>query len=149
MAVNDLAEEAAAACRNGAAFTVITGGEPLHHALGPLTRALTTSGNPLHLETSGVDPLSGDFDWITLSPKRHRPPQRDLLLQCHELKVVIHDADDLVFAEAMAKATGHQAHLLLQPGWDSAEGQQLAVEHARRNPRWQLSLQTHKWLGVR
>ena len=149
MAVNDLAEEAAAACRNGAAFTVITGGEPLHHTLGPLTRALTASGNPLHLETSGVDPLSGDFDWITLSPKRHRPPQRDLLLQCHELKVAIHDADDLVFAEAMAKATGHQAHLLLQPGWDSAEGQQLAVEHARRNPRWQLSLQTHKWLGVR
>ena len=96
-----------------------------------------------------MDHLSGDFDWITLSPKRHRPPQTELLLQCHELKVVIHDADDLAFAEAMSKGTGDKAHLLLQPGWESAEGQQMAVEHARRNPHWQLSLQTHKWLGVR
>lgn len=149
MAVDDLADVAAAACRNGAAFTVITGGEPLHHDLRPLSQALASSGRPLHLETSGVDLLSGDFDWITLSPKRHRPPQTELLLQCHELKVVIHDAADLAFAEAMSKGTGDKAHLLLQPGWESAEGQQMAVEHARRNPRWQLSLQTHKWLGVR
>ena len=147
--VDELAAAATAACRDGAAFTVVTGGEPLHHALGPLTQALAASGSPLHLETSGVDPLSGDFDWITLSPKRHRPPRADLLEQCHELKVVIHDADDLAFAEAMATATGDQALLLLQPGWDSSAGQQLAVEHARSNPRWRLSLQTHKWLGVR
>ena len=149
MTVTDLAAEAAAACRQGAAFTVVTGGEPLHHALGHLTQALVISGKPLHLETSGVDPLSGDFDWITLSPKRHRPPRADLLSQCHELKVVIHDADDLTFAEAMAQATGNQTLLLLQPGWDSAKGEQLAVQHVRSNPRWQLSLQTHKWLGVR
>lgn len=149
IAVDELAAAATAACRDGAAFTVVTGGEPLHHALGPLTQALAASGSPLHLETSGVDPLSGDFDWITLSPKRHRPPRADLLEQCHELKVVIHDADDLAFAEAMATATGDQALLLLQPGWDSSAGQQLAVEHARSNPRWRLSLQTHKWLGVR
>ena len=144
-----LAEEAAEACRNGAAFTVVTGGEPLHHALAPLTHALSVSGRPLHLETSGVDALSGQFDWITLSPKRHRPPRADLLRHCHELKVVIHSTEDLAFAESMAAATGDKALLMLQPGWDSPSGQQLAVDHARSNPRWRLSLQTHKWLGVR
>tara|TARA_B100001063_G_C16497611_1_gene420466 strand:- start:123 stop:572 length:450 start_codon:yes stop_codon:yes gene_type:complete len=144
-----LAEAASEACRNGAAFTVVTGGEPLHHALEPLTKALSVSGRPLHLETSGVDPLTGQFDWITLSPKRHRPPRADLLRHCHELKVVIHGAKDLVFAESMAEGTGEDTLLLLQPGWESPDGQQLAVEHARRNSRWRLSLQTHKWLGVR
>jgi len=150
LTVNDLAKQALDARDNGAAFVVITGGEPLHHNLTPLTESLRSRcGLPIHLETSGVDPLSGDFDWITLSPKRHRPPRADLLQQCHELKVVTHDADDLAFAEAMAAATSDQAVLLLQPGWDSTAGQQLAVAHARSNPRWQLSLQTHKWLGVR
>ena len=114
----------------------------------PLTQALSVSGRPLHLETSGVDPLSGQFDWITLSPKRHRPPREDLLRQCHELKVVIHNSEDLTFAESMATATANSTLLLLQPGWDSPNGQQLAVDHARSNPRWRLSLQTHKWLGV-
>ena len=149
MKLSTLAEQATEACRNGAAFTVVTGGEPLHHALAPLTHALSVSGRPLHLETSGVDPLSGQFDWITLSPKRHRPPREDLLRHCHELKVVIHNTEDLVFAESMAAATGDSTLLLLQPGWDNPTGQQLAVDHARSNPRWCLSLQTHKWLGVR
>ena len=88
--VDDLANAALAAVTGGACFTVITGGEPLHHDLGPLTTALGRTQRPLHLETSGVDPLSGQFDWITLSPKRHRPPRTELLRRCHELKVVVH-----------------------------------------------------------
>ena len=148
-ALATLAEEASEACRNGAAFIVVTGGEPLHHSLEPLTEALSVSGRPLHLETSGVDPLSGRFDWITLSPKRHRPPRKDLLRHCHELKVVIHNTEDLAFAESMAAGTGEATLLLLQPGWESPHGQQLAVDHARCNSRWRLSVQTHKWLGVR
>jgi organic radical activating enzyme len=165
--LTELAEEAAAAAAAGAAFAVITGGEPLHHPLGALCSALrqaTPASLALHLETSGVDPLSGDFDWITLSPKRHRPPTRELLAACHELKVVIHEPEDLVFAETMASAArtarsedGHAAtapaqpgpELLLQPGWGSAGGQALAVDFVRRHPSWRLSLQTHKWLGVR
>ena len=62
------------------------------------------AGLPLHLETSGVDPLSGRFDWITLSPKRHAPPRPALLAACQELKVVVHGPEDLPFAEAMAAA---------------------------------------------
>ena len=147
-----LAAETEAAAEAGAAFAVITGGEPLHHNLGQLCQALEPSGLPLHLETSGVDPLSGRFAWITLSPKRHRPPSTELLAACHELKVVVHEAADLAFAQAMAAATaaaGNQPALLLQPGWDSPSGQALAIDYVRRNPQWRLSLQSHKLLGLR
>ena len=147
--VDDLANAALAAVTGGACFTVITGGEPLHHDLGPLTTALGRTQRPLHLETSGVDPLSGQFDWITLSPKRHRPPRTELLRRCHELKVVVHSPEDLAFAEEMANQTDRQAELLLQPGWDSDRGRELSVTHVRHRPNWRLSLQTHKWLGVR
>ena len=147
--VDDLADAALTAVTSGACFTVITGGEPLHHDLGPLTTALGRTGRPLHLETSGVDPLSGQFDWITLSPKRHRPPRSDLLRRCHELKVVVHSPEDLAFAEEMASQTDQQAELLLQPGWDSDRGRELSLAHVRHQPGWRLSLQTHKWLGVR
>lgn len=155
----ELTGEARAAAAAGAAFAVVTGGEPLEHDLGPLCAALdpAATGLPLHLETSGAAPLqlSGRFAWITLSPKRHRPPSPELLAACDELKVVVHERADLAFAEAMAEqavasralATGPA--LLLQPGWDSAEGQELAVAFVRSHPAWRLSLQSHKWLGVR
>jgi organic radical activating enzyme len=151
----ELTTETAAATAAGAAFVVITGGEPLHHNLGPLCQALEPLGLPLHLETSGVDPLSGRFAWITLSPKRHRPPTAELLAACHELKVVVHEAADLAFAAAMA-AQARQARgdnpgpeLLLQPGWDSPAGQALAIDHVSRHRHWRLSLQSHKLLGLR
>ena len=169
--LQQLAEQAGAAAAAGAAFVVVSGGEPLHHNLDPLCnqlrqRALERGQQPLplHLETSGVDPLSGRFDWITLSPKRHRPPRPELLAACHELKVVVHEPTDLAFAEAMA-AAARAAHgtpadptpaqppagpaLLLQPGHGSPEGQALAIGHVQAHPAWRLSLQTHKLLGVR
>ena len=162
--LSELAEETDAAAAAGAAFVVITGGEPLHHDLGALCAALRQGGGeagalPLHLETSGVEPLSGRFDWITLSPKPHFPPTDELLAACQELKVVVHGPSDLIFAEAMARGarelrsdTGANAagpQLLLQPGWESQEGTELAIAHVRRYPAWRLSLQSHKWLGVR
>ncbi|QVL52896.1 MAG: 7-carboxy-7-deazaguanine synthase QueE [Cyanobium sp. M30B3] len=148
----ELAAETSAAASAGAAFVVITGGEPLHHNLAPLCDALAGAGLPLHLETSGVDPLSGRFAWITLSPKRHRPPLAALLACCQELKVIVHEPADLAFAEAMAAAAcaaGNRPALLLQPGWQSDGGRELALEHVRRSAGWRLSLQSHKLLGVR
>ncbi len=150
--LEELTAETSAAASAGAAFVVITGGEPLHHNLAPLCDALAGAGLPLHLETSGVDPLSGRFAWITLSPKRHRPPLEALLACCHELKVIVHEPADLAFAEAMATAAfaaGNRPALLLQPGWQSDAGRGLALEHVRRSPGWRLSLQSHKLLGVR
>jgi organic radical activating enzyme len=157
----ELAAEAKRARAEGAAFAVITGGEPLQHDLAPLGEALADSGLPLHLETSGVHPLSGRFAWITLSPKRHRAPLDTLLARCDELKVVVEQPADLAFADAMAararelrrvgadSTTDAGPALLLQPAWGQPEGQRLAIAHAQRHPAWRLSLQTHKWLGVR
>lgn len=162
--IAELVQVVAGAVAAGAGFAVITGGEPLHHDLAPLCTALAAvhlppNGGggpvPLHLETSGVDRLSGRFDWITLSPKRHRPPTAELLAACHELKVVVNDPDDLAFAETMAAAAvqgerqGPPPLLLLQPCWESSSGQDLALRHVVAHPQWRLSLQTHKWLGVR
>ena len=160
----ELVAEVRAAAAAGAGFVVITGGEPLEHDLGPLCAALAAGGLPLHLETSGVNALSGRVDWITLSPKAHRPPRAELLERCDELKVVVHSPADLDFALAMAAAaTARRVSdpsaglpgqspgplLLLQPGYDCPEGQQLAVAFVQSRPDWRLSLQTHKWLGVR
>ena len=148
--VDGLARQARQAKDAGAAFVVITGGEPLHHNLQPLTDALDRiCGLPIHLETSGVDQLSGRFDWVTLSPKRHRPPQQALLSRCDELKVVVLDTDDVSFAHAMANDTSMATHLLVQPVWDSETAQDLAIHHVQQHPRWRLSLQSHKFLQIR
>ena len=156
LAIEALRREAEQATAAGAAFVVITGGEPLEHSLAPLCEVLQSIGVPLHLETSGVGDLSGSFHWITLSPKPHRPPSREALAACHELKVVVHEANDLNFAEAMADAAVQRRgadqpapQLLLQPGWTSESGQQLAIDYVLSHPQWRLSLQSHKWLGVR
>ena len=155
----DLSISTAKAQKEGAAFVVITGGEPLHHNLDHLcteirksTLNLEKKSIPIHLETSGVDALSGNPDWITLSPKRHSPPRLDNLLSCQELKVVIQKAEDLLFAKKMAdliKNNGKiKPQLFLQAGWENEEGQALAIKFVKNNPNWRLSMQTHKWLGV-
>jgi len=147
--VNDLADEAASAKEAGAAFVVITGGEPLHHNLDPLTEAIrNTCRLPIHIETSGVDEMSGTPDWITLSPKRHNPPRGEILNACDELKIVIHNEEDLFFAEKTA-TQALRAILLLQPGWGSEQGQRLAIRYTQSHPQWRLSMQSHKWLKVR
>jgi len=155
--LTQLAGLAAEAAAEGAAFVVITGGEPLEHNLNDLCAALEPVGLPLHLETSGAAPLelSGSFAWITLSPKRHQPPADGALAACDELKVVVQQPADIAFAEAMAararqlRANGTSPALLLQPAWGEPEGQALALAHVRAHPAWRLSLQTHKLLGVR
>ena len=148
-AVDALAAEAAEARDNGAAFVVITGGEPLHHNLQALTQALDQRcGLPLHLETSGVDPLSGRFDWITLSPKRHRTPTQELISCCDELKVVVHNPNDLDFSESMKKAIKPTTICFLQPGWDSPTANHLIVDYIKKNNQWRIGVQLHKALNV-
>ena len=155
----DLSTQTAKAQEEGAAFVVITGGEPLHHNLDDLCKEIRKStlnlekkSIPIHLETSGVDMLSGKPDWITLSPKRHSPPRLDNLLSCQELKVVIQNAEDLLFAKTMADLITNNGkikpQLFLQAGWENEEGQTLAIKFVKNNPDWRLSMQTHKWLGV-
>ncbi len=171
--VHELAQETKLAQSQGASIVIITGGEPLHHNLNNLCDAIkdaTTTQNskslPIHLETSGVNDISGSIDWITLSPKRHLLPVKSLLQACHELKVVIQEKEDLYFAEEMAQQSIYEKksaasvsclqnkkslepYLFLQPEWASKYGQELSIEYIKAHPKWRLSLQTHKWLGVR
>jgi 7-carboxy-7-deazaguanine synthase len=147
----ELAIEAEQAADAGAGFIVITGGEPLHHHLEELCKRLAPLGLPLHLETSGVNPLNGWFQWITLAPKRHKAPLPSLLACCQELKLVIHEKADLAFAldtARAANATGNTPTLLLQPGWGSSEGLSQSIAFIKANPSWRLSLQSHKYLGL-
>lgn len=128
---------------------VITGGEPLMHDLAPLTTALKQTGVPLHLETSGSHPLSGAFDWITLSPKTFKEPLPAMYAHVDELKVVIDSEKDLVWAETQAQKIAPSLPKYLQPQWENPQSKNLIFEYILAHPEWRLGLQTHKFLGVR
>ncbi|QHS60662.1 7-carboxy-7-deazaguanine synthase QueE [Chitinophaga agri] len=130
-------------------IAVITGGEPLLHNLDALTTALQAAGFRTHMETSGSSPLSGNWDWITLSPKKFKAPLPDICKVAHELKVVIFNKSDFAWAEQHAALAGPDCKLYLQPEWDkAAQMTPLIVDYIKENPKWQLSLQTHKYINV-
>lgn len=129
-------------------MVVITGGEPLMHDLTSLTTELSRAGLRIHLETSGSHPLTGQFDWISLSPKTFKPPLSDIYHQANELKVVISKPSDLAWAENQAQKVSAETVKLLQPEWSSSHAQQLTVDYVRAHPEWRVGLQTHKYLGV-
>lgn len=128
---------------------VVTGGEPTSYPLGYFTQKLKKAGIKTFLETSGAYPLTGQWDWICLSPKRNAPPVGDIHQQAHELKVVIHEEADLQWAEENATRVADTCYLLLQPEWSRRE--QLLpqiIGYVQQNPRWRLSLQMHKWVRI-
>ena len=128
---------------------VLTGGEPLLYPLGPLTDALHARGLEIFLETSGSHPFSGRFDWICLSPKRKQPPLKEAYPRADELKVIVETTDDLAWAEEQAAAVSRHCRLYLQPEWSVAERIMPAiVEYAKAHPRWNISLQTHKYMHI-
>lgn len=145
-AASDLIQEAVAATPQ---FVVITGGEPLLHDLTGLTAQLQQAGLRVHLETSGAHPLSGQFNWITLSPKPFKPPLPAIYPAVQELKVVIQTPEDLLWAEQQAVRVPPDTVRLLQPEWNSPQSQGLVFDYVRQHPQWRMSLQTHKFLGVR
>jgi len=144
--VTDIVERAK---ESGAEFAVITGGEPLLHDLDPLTFQLQEAGMQTHIETSGSSPLSGYLDWITLSPKRFKKPTDDIFPYVDELKVVVLTNKDLEWAEKNAEKCPGSTRLLLQPEWEKEGAVELIVEYVKDNPKWGISLQTHKFMGVR
>lgn len=132
-----------------AQLVVITGGEPLMHNLTELTLALQSTGLQTNIETSGAHPLSGTWDWICLSPKKFKAPLADILPKANELKVVIFNKSDFEWAETYAKQMNPTCKLYLQPEWDKAAAiTPLIVEYIKANPKWELSLQIHKYINV-
>ncbi|WP_341834738.1 7-carboxy-7-deazaguanine synthase QueE [Chitinophaga pollutisoli] len=130
-------------------IAVITGGEPLMHDLRALTEALRAEGFRTHMETSGSSPLSGKWDWITLSPKKFKAPLPESCAAAHELKIVIYNKSDFAWAEQYAAKVEPSCKLYLQPEWSRAnEMTPLIIEYVKANPKWQISLQIHKYLNV-
>jgi organic radical activating enzyme len=135
--------------KSGAKFCVITGGEPAQYDLSNLTDKLKQSGIYTAIETSGVYPLKGKFDWVCLSPKKFKPANDNVFKLANELKVIIYHKSDFAWAEKQAQKTESTCKLYLQPEWDKKEQiLPLLVEYVKQNPRWRISLQTHKYINV-
>jgi 7-carboxy-7-deazaguanine synthase len=130
-------------------LAVVTGGEPLMHNLDELTEALQTSGFQTNIETSGVYPVSGRWDWICFSPKKFKVPHEDIYEKADELKAVIFHPSDLEFAEFHARQVQPGCQLFLQPEWSRADRMlPLIVEYVKDYPQWRVSLQTHKFMQI-
>ncbi len=170
VAVDDIVRRASAW---PAKAVVVTGGEPLIYPLGPLCRELHAAGVEIFLETSGSHPFSGEFDWVCLSPKKRLPPLDEAWGRADELKVIIETADDLRWAEECAakvadgfsrrfkensaefiavgfnRRKAEECMLFLQPEWSRRDAVMPAiVEYIKENPRWRISLQSHKYMRI-
>jgi organic radical activating enzyme len=131
------------------ALVVITGGEPLMHNLDELTAALQSKGFETNIETSGAHPLSGSWNWICLSPKKFKAPLTEIIPLANELKIVVFNKSDFAWAEKYAALVSSSCRLYLQPEWDkAAEITPLLIEYIKQHPRWELSLQIHKYIDV-
>jgi len=147
MPVQDLA---LAAKEYRSEICVITGGEPLMHNLIELTKLLHFNNKRTHVETSGAYPLTGSWDWICLSPKKFKPPLPEVIPFANELKVIVFNKSDFTWAQKFAEQVNDQCLLFLQPEWSrEKEMLPLIIEFVGKNPRWQISLQIHKYLGIR
>ena len=128
---------------------VVTGGEPLMWDMQPLTNLLKEKKLKTHIETSGAYSLSGDWDWICLSPKKRKPPVSKIYSKAHELKMIVYNKSDFKFAEEHAKKVSKDCILYLQPEWSVSEKiTPFIVEYVMKHPKWKISLQTHKYLNI-
>lgn len=128
---------------------VVTGGEPLTWDMTHLTAGLKAKGAKIHIETSGAYPVSGDWDWICLSPKKTKLPVDEIYPLAHELKMIVYNKSDLEFAEEQAEKVGENCVLYLQPEWSKKDKVvPLIVDYVMKNPKWKVSLQTHKYLNI-
>ncbi len=135
--------------RTKADFVVITGGEPAMYDLTKLTNALKEVGCYLAIETSGVYELSGDIDWVCFSPKKFKAPHESIYAQANELKVIVFNKHDLAWAEEHANKLNNDCKLYLQTEWGKSDKMlPLIIDYIKENPKWTLSLQTHKYINV-
>lgn len=143
--VNELVETAVAYSKN----IVLTGGEPLMWNLDYLTQQLKKHDCKIHIETSGAYSLSGIIDWICLSPKKTQLPKNEVIEKANELKCIIYNQNDFLFAERFAQQVPAECKLYLQPEWSKREVMMpKIVDYILANPKWKVSLQSHKYLHI-
>jgi len=128
---------------------VVTGGEPLMWDMKPLTNLLKDKSLQTHIETSGAYELTGSWDWICLSPKKLKLPTEEIYKKANELKMIVYNKSDLKFAEEQSEKVNKDCILYLQPEWSKRDKViPLIVDYVMANPKWKVSLQTHKYLNI-
>lgn len=128
---------------------VVTGGEPLTWDMAPLTSGLKSRNLQTHIETSGAYDLTGEWDWICLSPKKNKLPVQEIYPLAHELKIIVYNKHDFIFAEEQAAKVSKDCILYLQPEWSVREKMiPMIVDYVMNDPKWKVSLQTHKYLNI-
>ncbi len=128
---------------------VITGGEPLMWSMDYITSLLQKNNIKTHIETSGAYSFSGIWDWFCLSPKKTKLPLEKAYEEADELKMIIHNKSDFDFAEEQALKVNKKCELFLQPEWSKKEKMtDQIVDYVMKNPKWKISLQTHKYLNI-
>lgn len=128
---------------------VVTGGEPSLYPLDYLCERLKENNINTFIETSGSCPLTGQWDWICLSPKPQQPPVNGIHMKADELKVIITEPNDLEWAEENSLKVKSTCKLYLQPEWSAYKTViPWLVEYIKENPKWQISLQAHKFMHI-
>jgi len=142
-------EMARKASESGTKIVVVTGGEPAMHDLTALTAALKRAGLDTNIETSGVYPLTGHWDWVCFSPKKFKTPHPSIYRMANELKVIVYNKSDFQWAEEHAAQVGASCELFLQPEWSrEKEMLPLIIEYVKAHPEWKVSLQIHKYMNI-
>ena len=135
--------------KSGTDSVVVTGGEPLMWNLDYLCSGLKGKNIRTYIETSGAYPLSGEWDWICLSPKKNMPPVNEICIVADELKVIIQDKTDFEWAEKYRGMVNSKCRLFLQPEWSRSKTIiPEIVEYVKRNSIWRISLQVHKYMHI-
>lgn len=146
VSVNEIVARAKA---SGTKLVVITGGEPAMYDLSNLTKSLQQAGLQTNIETSGVYPLTGTWDWVCFSPKKFKAPDPSIFKQANELKVIVYNKSDLSWAEEFAEKVSANCKLFLQPEWSKEkEMLTLIIGYVKANPKWEVSLQIHKYMNI-
>ena len=128
---------------------VVTGGEPLSYDLNYLSKKAREKNLETFIETSGAYELSGKWDWICLSPKKQKPPVPENYKHADELKIIVFDDSDIKWAEECSKKVSKDCKLYLQPEWSTKEiNTPKIVDYVKKNPKWNLSVQLHKYLQI-
>lgn len=128
---------------------VVTGGEPLSYNLDMLCDSLKEKEIETYLETCGAYELTGNWNWICLSPKMQNPPVADIYNKADELKVIIQNTNDFIWAEENAKKVNKNCKLFLQPEWSMfGEIIEDVVSYVKENPKWNISIQAHKFMHI-
>ncbi|MBK9284800.1 MAG: 7-carboxy-7-deazaguanine synthase QueE [Sphingobacteriaceae bacterium] len=144
--VNDIVNEVSKSSANS---VVITGGEPLIYNLEMLTKTLKSKNIATFIETSGAYPITGQWDWICLSPKKNSPPLEENYQYAGELKVIVHNKNDLAWAQQHAVKVKKETLLYLQPEWSKREEILPAIiDFVKSNPLWRISIQSHKYINI-